>query len=420
MSRALVLVPTHDHEDTLYESIEAVRRQTVRDWELVALLDGSPPGTRRILEHFVRMDRRISFVEQPKGPRLGEAYRDAIIRGSNAEIVVHATDDDLWFPLHLQTLTDLLEDADFAHAALVQVTKSGAVIGHPASWGSAKTRQATLEHRFNCTGPHQCGYRREAYLRLDRGWETTPPQCPWTDAYMWSKFLTNPTIRRATKLIPTSLKLGVAGREDWSPRRRRQEMAEWACLANAPGFPEKIALQIDYCTYYRWSVGVCNALEGSLSDSLDALGVQPVLDVPVAELNAARNHERAMLRVTPEQMRALEQAWNFLSQRMPAEAIRPYLLRAVELDPADDTALRQLVDCMIADGEGAGALRLAIDLAEETALKGRRWEWISKLATALGETGVASYARQRAQSPVGRGRRIAPDAVRKFKENGHP
>lgn len=195
---------------------------------------------------------------------------------------------------------------------------------------------------------------------LERGWETTPPEYPWTDEYRWSKFLVNPAIRRATKLIPTTLKLGVAGREAWSPRRRRQEMAEWASFANAPG----------------------------------------LFDIPVAKLQSARNDEPAMLRVTPEQMRALEQTWNFLSRRMPDVDIRPYLSRAVALDPADDAALRQLVNRMIADGESPGALRLAAGLAEETPLMGRRWKWISTLAAALGGTDMARYAKQRASSGI--------------------
>lgn len=398
MTAALILLPTHDHQDTLCESVEAVRRQTVGDWKLVAILDGSPPRTRQILEHFARIDRRISFVERSKGPRLGEAYRDEIIRSCAADAVLHATDDDLWFPNHLQTLLELLDAADFAHVALVQVTKTGAFAGHPASWGSARTRQATLDYRFNCTGPNQCGYRREAYLRLSTGWETTPSECPWTDGFMWGKFLRDPTVRRATRLTPTNLKLGAIGREHWEPGRRREELAKWVPRTVEPGFPDYLAARIEYSTYYRWSVGVCDALESDLESSLQMLGVEPVFGAAVNRLQASFDDEPAWLCLTREQFHDLEATWTYLSKRMPSQDIRPYLLRAIEIDPTDDAILQSLVARMIADGEGAAALRFAADIAEDTPLKGRRWNWIARRATELGCTEVAEQATRSAIS----------------------
>jgi glycosyltransferase involved in cell wall biosynthesis len=395
MSTALILLPTHDHQDTLWESIEAVRRQTIGDWELVAILDGSPERTLEILRHFARLDRRISFVERPKGPRLGEAYRDAVIRSSAAPAVLHATDDDLWLPSHLRTILELLEDADFAHTALLDLSTTGTVLGHPASWASAKTRQATLEYRFNCTGPNQCGYRREAYLRLERGWETTPAQCPWTDAFMWAKFLREPGVRVAAKLIPTGLKFGVLGRDHWSPPRRREELARWTPRLQDPSFAEHAAARADYGYYYRWAVGACDALESDLASSLLALGVVPVFDVPLASVRSVGGFEPAELRLTRDQARELETAWRYLSGRMAGAEARAYLLRQIELNPADDAALRRLVEAMAGAGESEAALRLALSIAERAPLKGRRWRWIEERARQAGHAALAEEARRR-------------------------
>jgi glycosyltransferase involved in cell wall biosynthesis len=138
VSRALIFLPTHDHQDRLLEAVKSVHRQAVDDWELVAILDGSLRRTVQIMAEFADRDSRISYVVRPKEPRLGETCRDAVILATDACVITQKTDDNLWLPTHLETMLSLLEDADFGHALLVVATISRRVIAHPATRGGCE------------------------------------------------------------------------------------------------------------------------------------------------------------------------------------------------------------------------------------------------------------------------------------------
>jgi glycosyltransferase involved in cell wall biosynthesis len=64
-----VLMPARDAEATIAESIESVVRQTMRDWELVVIDDGSRDRTADIARSFAAADPRIRLLT---GPAQGE------------------------------------------------------------------------------------------------------------------------------------------------------------------------------------------------------------------------------------------------------------------------------------------------------------------------------------------------------------
>ena len=99
-----VVVPAYNSEQTLRETIEAVRRQTFTDLELIVIDDGSTDGTRRYLETI--QDPRLRVYAYPNGG-LASARNRGIER-SLGEFVSFIDADDLWTPdkleLQLQAL----------------------------------------------------------------------------------------------------------------------------------------------------------------------------------------------------------------------------------------------------------------------------------------------------------------------------
>jgi glycosyltransferase involved in cell wall biosynthesis len=126
VAETLVIMPTFDHERLLRYSIASVLAQSYQDFRLVVIGDGSPPGTATVVDEFD--DPRIEYQRHEKSPRTGEPYRDPVIRASGAKFVTYAGDDDLWLPHHLDSITSLLQDADFVHTLPTEVMRSGVLL----------------------------------------------------------------------------------------------------------------------------------------------------------------------------------------------------------------------------------------------------------------------------------------------------
>lgn len=236
MARTLILCPTFDHADALIPAISSVRAQTDPDWEMVVMCDGSPPRTFEILETFARLDPRIRYVSHPKSPRTGEPYRDAVIRASDAEFVLHLGDDDVWSPHHLAAMLGLLEGSDWAHQATLSVTTFGQFSWNFANIQLLREKRAWSSKHIDARGLNNVGYRHSAYMRLPKGWETTPKGQP-TDTTMWAKFLALPDLRVASSAQATWLKLpGSAARATTAPTERAIESGLYLARMGVPGY----------------------------------------------------------------------------------------------------------------------------------------------------------------------------------------
>lgn len=128
MARVLILCPTFNHVDTLYVSLASAQARSFTDWTLTVIGDGAPERTGQIVAGISAHDPRISYAAHPKSERYGEVHRDSIIRKSDAEIICHLGDDDIWSHDHLETLINTLEGADWASVGVLDVNTRA----HPA------------------------------------------------------------------------------------------------------------------------------------------------------------------------------------------------------------------------------------------------------------------------------------------------
>jgi glycosyltransferase involved in cell wall biosynthesis len=91
-----VLMPVRDAWQTVEAAIKSVKTQSLADWELVLVDDGSQDGTPEILERFVRSDARIVLIRQEaKGIAVAlnrglAACRGELITRMDADDVMHA------------------------------------------------------------------------------------------------------------------------------------------------------------------------------------------------------------------------------------------------------------------------------------------------------------------------------------------
>ena len=72
MTTFTVLVPTHDHADTLHFSVRSVLWQSLQEFEIFIVGDGVTEQTRAVVAGLLKHDSRIRFFDFPKGERHGE------------------------------------------------------------------------------------------------------------------------------------------------------------------------------------------------------------------------------------------------------------------------------------------------------------------------------------------------------------
>jgi GalNAc5-diNAcBac-PP-undecaprenol beta-1,3-glucosyltransferase len=222
---ATVIIPTHDHGPTLRPALASVLAQTVADIEVFVIGDGVPQVTREIMSAFARSDERVRFFDHPKGPRNGELYRHEALKEARGEIVCYLSDDDLWFPEHLETMKRLLDRHDFANALPVHATVEGVVASLVVDLGDRRFPERIVGGTSFI--PLSCGaHTLDAYRRLPQGWSTTPPGI-YTDLFMWQKFLRQPSRRARSGTLPTLLVFPSRGRRDSTSDERVEELERW-------------------------------------------------------------------------------------------------------------------------------------------------------------------------------------------------
>ena len=110
-----VIIPIYNGGRFVESAVKSVLAQTVSDWELVIVNDGSTDGTRDILERLRAQDARINVHHQPNGGV--SAARNAGIALAKGEYLTFLDADDEWYPDCLETYERVL--AAYPQAAMV-------------------------------------------------------------------------------------------------------------------------------------------------------------------------------------------------------------------------------------------------------------------------------------------------------------
>lgn len=223
-----VLIPTHDHGETLRYSVPTALRQTVQDIEVFILGDGVPDITREIARELAASDPRVRFFDFAKGPGRGELHRHQVLQEARGEIVCYLFDDDLWLPDHIAVMQELLRDADFAFSMPVLVNPDGALSASFVDLSRPLHRRLFTDTRSSTASVPTCAAHTMAlYRRLSSGWRTAPHgHAP--DKYMWAQCLADPASVATSTSRPTAIIFPDPPRRSWPPSRRLAELAEWS------------------------------------------------------------------------------------------------------------------------------------------------------------------------------------------------
>lgn len=100
-----IIIPLYNKAKTIERTIRSIQAQTVTDWRLIVVDDGSTDDGPEVVRSFG--DERIIVLRQDnRGPG---AARNAGIRAATAKTVAFLDADDQWYPWHLENALNALD-----------------------------------------------------------------------------------------------------------------------------------------------------------------------------------------------------------------------------------------------------------------------------------------------------------------------
>jgi glycosyltransferase involved in cell wall biosynthesis len=104
--RVTVVMPAYNASQFIDTAISSIRAQTMTDWEMLVVNDGSTDDTALIAERHARQDRRIRVLHQANSGQA--AANNLAIPKSRADLIARMDADDLALPERLESLCEVI------------------------------------------------------------------------------------------------------------------------------------------------------------------------------------------------------------------------------------------------------------------------------------------------------------------------
>jgi glycosyltransferase involved in cell wall biosynthesis len=143
MPAVSIITPAYNVARFIAGTIESVQAQTVQDFELIVVDDGSTDDTYNVVARYAYRDPRIAIVRQPNSGI--SAARNRALRTADGSAMAILDGDDVWLPGYLERQLAILE----AHPEVDIVTGNGWFLegpfdGQPARPWPDRRRVPTL------------------------------------------------------------------------------------------------------------------------------------------------------------------------------------------------------------------------------------------------------------------------------------
>jgi glycosyltransferase involved in cell wall biosynthesis len=109
-----VVIPAYNAAKTIEAAAQSVFEQTIRDFEIVVVDDGSKDDTLAVAETIAASDSRVRVISQPNGG--AAAARNAGIKAAIGKYVAFLDADDLWLAHKLERQLAVLDSEEDVNA----------------------------------------------------------------------------------------------------------------------------------------------------------------------------------------------------------------------------------------------------------------------------------------------------------------
>lgn len=114
MPQVSIIMPCHNGEKYLSDSITSVMSQTYTDWEILVIDDNSTDNSVYIIEDFCKKDARIKLLHTEKSSGMPATPRNVGINAASGRFIAFLDCDDIWLPTKLEHQLPLFETRNVA------------------------------------------------------------------------------------------------------------------------------------------------------------------------------------------------------------------------------------------------------------------------------------------------------------------
>ncbi|MCL2336620.1 MAG: glycosyltransferase family 2 protein [Firmicutes bacterium] len=171
ISQVSVIMPTYNCACTVEASIRSVLAQTMPDWELLVVDDGSSDETPELIQQMSRADTRVKAFLKAENHGVARARNDGL-DWATGKYIAFLDSDDLWEPNKLARQLKVLAEtqADLCYTAYDFIGPQGEIVGRQYQVPQKVTYAELLSE--NVVGLSTVLLRRNALgsLRFEEQW----------------------------------------------------------------------------------------------------------------------------------------------------------------------------------------------------------------------------------------------------------
>ena len=115
--RISIVLPTYNRGTLIIRAIRSILYQTLGDFELIIIDDGSTDNTKILIDEFIKKDDRIKYIYQDNK---GEAAaRNKGLENAKGEFIAFIDSDDEWLPDKLEKQVELFFHSTYKNLGFV-------------------------------------------------------------------------------------------------------------------------------------------------------------------------------------------------------------------------------------------------------------------------------------------------------------
>lgn len=119
-----IIVPCYNAELTLDKTITSILKQTLKDFEVIFVNDGSTDQTNKILRQYENLDNRVQVIDLPRNMGVVKARNEGLL-AAKGNIIAFCDADDYWRPEKLEKQTKIISTgSDLAISNYLKISKN--------------------------------------------------------------------------------------------------------------------------------------------------------------------------------------------------------------------------------------------------------------------------------------------------------